>query len=533
MFRQQYRLPTLAVLPIRSTVYDASMVVVESNRFSHWAIERCVKPFAIAVFFVYVAYLWTLLLQHEIAYPFVFLFFGAIMGSAWFGGITAGLVAVVLSSILIDFFFIPPLYSTAVAPESQSFLVAFILCSIAITIVSSVRKRSETAVRNARDQLETKVQERTAELQRSNLEIKESERQLRLLTEAIPQQIWRADAAGHIEYCNHHLCDYVGESVEAIRGEAYFSFLNPEDELLFRQGWQVALASGSRFEMEARVRGVGGVYRWFLVRSIPHHSADGQIACWYGIHIDIEERYRAQQGLVLAQSDLSRLSRISSMAEMAASIAHELNQPLTAAVTHAYACREWLRADPPNFAKASATAEKIVRESTRASAVVGRVRALFRNEAQIRQESNLNLLIQELARLLRDEAIRRDVSIRLVLADDLPRMAIDQVQIQQVLLNLATNGMDAMMHVPPPRELVIRSKKHGEDGILVEVEDHGAGVAPEIVGRIFEPFFSTKPQGTGIGLAICRSIVEAHNGRLGVVNSASGGAIFQFTLRAE
>jgi PAS domain S-box-containing protein len=509
------------------------MTVKESKRPSDWMMEFCVKPCAIAAFFVYVAFLWTLPLQHAIAYPFVFLFFGAIMGSSWFGGITAGVIAIALSSIFLDFFFIVPLYSISVATKSQSFFVAFILCSIAITIISSVRKRSETAVRNARDQLETKVQERTAELQRSNLEIKESERQLRLLTEAIPQQIWRADGSGRIEYCNHHLCDYVGESTEAIQGEAYFNLLNPEDEPLFRQGWQAALAAGSRFEMEARVRGADNVYRWFLVRSIPQRSANGQIACWYGIHIDVEEQHRAQQGLVLAQGDLSRLSRISSMAEMAASIAHELNQPLTAAVTHAYACREWLSAEPPNFAKASAAAEKIVRESTRASAVVGRVRALFRNEAQLRETTDLNLLIQELARLLRAEAIRRDVSIKLVLANDLPHLAIDQVQIQQVLLNLATNGMDAMMQISPPRELIFRSEKHGEDGILVAVEDHGTGVAPEIAARIFEPFFSTKPQGTGIGLAICRSIVEAHNGRLEVVNSPGGGAIFQFTIRNE
>ena len=174
------------------------MTVKESKRPSDWMMEFCVKPCAIAAFFVYVAFLWTLPLQHAIAYPFVFLFFGAIMGSAWFGGITAGVIAIVLSSIFLDFFFIVPLYSISVATKSQSFFVAFILCSIAITIISSVRKRSETAVRNARDQLETKVQERTAELQRSNLEIKESERQLRLLTEAIPQQIWRADDAGHI-----------------------------------------------------------------------------------------------------------------------------------------------------------------------------------------------------------------------------------------------------------------------------------------------------------------------------------------------
>ena len=166
--------------------------------------------------FVLVAFLWTMPLQHVIAYPFVFLFFGAIMGSAWFGGMIAGFVAVALSSLIVTYFFIPPLFSMKVATDSQSFLAAFIVCAIAITVVSSARKRAENAIRFARDQLEAKVHERTAELQQSNQEIKESERQLRLLTEAIPQQLWRTDAAGHIEYCNHHLCDYLGQRNEML-----------------------------------------------------------------------------------------------------------------------------------------------------------------------------------------------------------------------------------------------------------------------------------------------------------------------------
>ncbi len=509
------------------------MMVAEVNRLSRWTMEHCAKPCAIAGCFVLVALLWTFPLQHVIAYPFVFLFFGAVMGSAWFGGIIAGFVAVVLSSLLITYFFIPPLFSISVAKESQSFLAAFILCAIAITVVSSARKRSETAVRNARDQLEAKVQERTAELQRSNVEIQESERQLRLLTEAIPQQIWRADNAGRIEYCNHHLRDYVGRKIEGLRGGAFFSILHPEDEPVFRQVWNEALASGGRFEVEARVRGADGAYRWFLVRSIPQHSEDGQIARWYGIHIDIQEQRRAQLGLVQAQDDLAHLSRTLSMAEMAASIAHELNQPLTAVVTHAYACREWLHSKPANLEKASATAEKIVQESTRASAVVSRVRALFRKEAQVRELTDVNRIIQDLTRLLRDEAIRRDVSIRLVLSSDIPQLEIDPVQIQQVLLNLAMNGMDAMTQVAGPRELSIRTEKHGDGEVLVAVEDRGPGTVPEIAARMFEPFFSTKPQGTGMGLAICRSIVEAHDGRLWAVNSAQGGAIFQFTIRAQ
>jgi PAS domain S-box-containing protein len=503
------------------------------TRLSSWPMEYAIRPCSIATIFVLVAFLWTLLLQHVIAYPFVFLFFGAIMGSAWFGGAIAGIFAVVLSTLVVSYFFIPPLYSMSVARDSQSFLAAFVVCAIAITIVSSARKRAESAIRSARDQLEEKIQERTAELQRSNLAIRERERQLRLLTEAIPQQIWRADATGRIEYCNQHLCEYTGKSMDELLGETFFGVLHPEDRSLFLHDWHAALESGGRFDAETRVRSFDGKYRWFLVRSIPQRSTAGEIARWYGIHIDIEEQRRIQQNLLLAQDDLSRLSRTLSMAELAASIAHELNQPLTALVTHAYACREWLRSEPANLEKASATAEKIVQESTRAGVVVSRVRALFRKDALVRETTDVNHLIQELTRLLRDEAIRRDVSIRLILAGNLHRIRIDPVQIQQVLLNLALNGMDAMKQVARPRELIIRSSSGSEGEILVAVEDHGSGIAPEVAERMFEPFFTTKPEGTGMGLAICRSIIEAHDGRLWAENSPRGGAIIQFTVRAQ
>jgi PAS domain S-box-containing protein len=515
------------------SVYDAIMKTTNGIRLSDWSMEYAVRPCAIALFFVFVALLWTMLIQHVISYPFVFLFFGAIMGSAWFGGVIAGFVAVALSSVTVTYFFVPPLFSMSVAKDSQGFLAAFIVCAIAITVVSSARKRAENAILVSRDQLETKVQERTAALQRSNLEIQESERQLRLLTEAIPQQLWRADAAGRIVYCNHHLRDYIGKAIETQRSEAFSDVIHPEDAPLFLQGWQATLASGERFEVEVRVRGANGIFRWFLVRSIAQRSEEGEIARWYGIHIDIEEQHRAQQNLMQAQDDLARLLRSLSMAEMAASIAHELNQPMTAVVTHANACREWLRGKPANIEKASVTAEKIIQESTRASVVVSRVRALFRKESEVREWTSMNLLIQELARLMRDEAIRRDVSIRLELANDLPQLEVDPVQIQQVILNLTTNGMDAMMQVARPRELIIRTEKYGDGGVLVAVKDYGSGIGSEIAARMFEPFFSTKPHGTGMGLAICRSIIEAHDGKIWGGNSARGGTIFQFALRAQ
>ncbi|MGH9564106.1 MAG: PAS domain-containing protein, partial [Terracidiphilus sp.] len=427
--------------------YEASITASAANRISHGMYEYALKPCAIAVCFVLVALLWTFLLQHAIAYPFVFLFFGAIMGSAWFGGAIAGFIAVALSSFLITYFFIPPLFSISVAKQSQSFLAAFILCSIAISIVSSTRKRAENAVRSARDQLEVQVQMRTAELEQSNLEIRESERQLRTLTEAIPQQIWRADPIGRVEYCNQHLRDYIDGHFEAFTGEFFCGILHPEDEPIFRHHWKAALASGERFEVQARVRSADGSFRWFLVRGIPQLTEDGRVSRWYGIHIDIEEQRRAQQSLLRAQEDLSRSGRTMSLAEMAASIAHELNQPLTALLTHASACRRWLQAEPANAERATAAAEKVVQETTRAAEVVRRVRSLFSKTDYVRQSTNINALIEEFAQLLRDDTIRRGVSLKLNLAKGLPDLEVDPVQIQQVLLNLAINGMDAMAEI--------------------------------------------------------------------------------------
>jgi PAS domain S-box-containing protein len=511
------------------------MAGVELELISQWIYEYVMKPIAIASCFVIVALLWTFPLQHVIAYPFVFLFFGAIMGSAWFGGFIAGIVAVAMSGLLVTYFFIPPLFSMSVASDSESFLTAFLVCAIAITIVSSSRRRSERATRQARDQLEEKVRERTAELEHTNREIRESERQLQMLTEAIPQQIWSADSSGRVEYCNQHLLTYTGKIAEEALGDSFFTILHPEDEPLYRQGLENAFATGGGFEVEARVCGADGKYRWFLARAIPQRTEDGKIARWYGIHIDIEEQRRAQQHLMDAQDNLSRLSRILSMAEMAASIAHELNQPLTAVVTHAYACREWLNSVPPNVEKASLTAEKIVQESTRASAVVKRVRALFRKdkEAPVRESGDINQLIRDLARLLREDAIRRGVSIRLDLGSELARPAVDSVQIQQVLLNLSINGMDAMADNQGPRELTIRSRNHNGGAVLISVADSGCGVPADMMDKVFDPFFSTKSHGTGMGLALCRTIIEEHDGHLWVVNAPEGGAIFQFTLRVQ
>jgi len=495
------------------------------------AFEYGLKPTGIAVVFVLVALLWTFPLQHLIDYPFVFLFFGAIMGSAWFGGSVAGLIAVVLSSLLVTYFFIPPLYSISVAAESQSFLAAFIVFAIAMSFVSSARKRAETQVKEARDLLETRVQQRTAELERSTREIERSERELRLLTEAIPQQIWRAEPGGKIEYVNQNLREYLGCSEEILLGDGLFRTIDTRDAFVVRDTWQQTLETGSPLEVQARVLNAAKESRWFLIRAFPQRAEDGRIVRWYGIHIDIEEHEREQQSLTARQERLSRLSRNLSMSEVAVSIAHELNQPMTALVTHAYACREWANSTPPNLEKVSATAEKIVQESTRASAVVKRVRSLFSQDEPERIATDLNRLIQDSARLLRDDAMRHGVRVDLDLENGLYEIEMDPVQIQQVILNLAQNAIEAMVGSTRERVLLISTRKTDENQVVVTVKDTGPGIAAENRASIFEPFFSTKKNGTGIGLAICRSIVEAHSGRITAHDNAPTGTRVQFTIR--
>ena len=245
----------------------------------------------------------------------------------------------------------------------------------------------------------------------------------------------------------------------------------------------------------------------------------------------IQEHDKAQQALRETQSELAHLSRVFSMGELTSSIAHEISQPLTAVVTNGHACLEWLSAAPPNIEKARRTTENIIQDGTRAGAVLERIRSLFKKESFAQEWLDMNDVIGELTVFLRDEAIRRGISMRTELARDLPRVKGDRVQLQQVVLNLLMNGMDAMSGLAGgAKELVIVSRPHDSRAIVISVEDSGIGLRPEIENRIFEPFFTTKPQGIGMGLSISRSIVESHRGRLWAESGRPSGALFQFTI---
>jgi PAS domain S-box-containing protein len=242
------------------------------------------------------------------------------------------------------------------------------------------------------------------------------------------------------------------------------------------------------------------------------------------------EREQGEAVLRQAQADLAHVSRVTTMGELTASLAHEVNQPIAAAVTNANTCLRWLIRDQPDVAEACAAVSRVVKDGTRAAEIVSRVRLLFKKGTPQRELVDVNDIIREMLVLLRGETTRYSVSVRLELAYDLPQVMGDRVQLQQVLMNLMINGMDAMKDVDGTRELAIKSHRAGNQEIVVSVTDTGVGLPPQQAAHIFNAFFTTKPHGTGMGLRISRSIVESHGGRLWFGGNSERGATFQFSL---
>jgi C4-dicarboxylate-specific signal transduction histidine kinase len=242
------------------------------------------------------------------------------------------------------------------------------------------------------------------------------------------------------------------------------------------------------------------------------------------------ERKHAEEALREAQSDLARVSRVTTMGELTASLAHEVNQPIAAAVTSANSCIRWLASDVPNLDKARAAAMRIVKDGTRASEIISRIRLLFQKGAPQQELVNVSEILREMIVLLRGEATRYSVSVRTELAADLPPVMGDRVQLQQVMMNLMINGIDAMKAEDGTRELAIKLQREENGHLLMSVSDTGVGLPPGQADQIFNAFFTTKPHGTGMGLRICRSIVESHGGRLWAADNSPRGASFYFTL---
>jgi signal transduction histidine kinase len=240
------------------------------------------------------------------------------------------------------------------------------------------------------------------------------------------------------------------------------------------------------------------------------------------------ERERLRQ----AQADLAHINRVTTMGELTASLAHEVNQPIAAAVTSANSCIHWLADDIPNVDKARAAAMRIAKDGTRAAEIISRIRLLFQKGTPQWQLVDVNEIIGEMIVLLRGEATRYSISVRTELAAELPAVMGDRVQLQQVMMNLMTNSIDAMKAADGTRELAIKSQRANNEQLLVSISDTGVGLPPQQGDQIFDAFFTTKPNGTGMGLRICRSIVESHGGRLWFIGNSGRGSTFQFTVPA-
>ncbi len=283
--------------------------------------------------------------------------------------------------------------------------------------------------------------------------------------------------------------------------------------------------------METRYRRADGTYRWFLVRAAPLRDDKGNIVKWYATVFDIEDRKRAEEKLREAQADLAHVSRVTTLGEMAASIAHEVDQPLSGVVINAKACLRFLTGAAPNLDEVRDGLQAIARDGRRASDVIARIRALARRTVTEKGPLDINEVIREVVALAEGAVRRMGARLRTELAGDLPRVLGDRVELQQVVLNLLLNGLDAMHAVAGrPRELVVSTQREARNRVRVAVQDTGSGIDPQLAERIFEAFYTTKRDGLGMGLSISRSIVEQHGGRLWAAPNDGPGTTFYFTV---
>jgi len=321
---------------------------------------------------------------------------------------------------------------------------------------------------------------------------------------------------------------------EQPRFEAFFQRIHPDDQPRTLEQLESARREKREFEFDYRIVHPGGGIRDIHTVGHPVFSPSGDLVEFVGTVMDITERKQAdeeRERLRQVQADLAHLSRVTTMGELTASLAHEIRQPISAAMTNAKTCLRWLGRDEPNLLEGRDAAARIVKDVTRAADIMGRISSLFKKEALQRELVDVNELIREMIVLLRSEANRYSISIRTELAEDLPMVMADRVQLQQVFMNLMLNGIDAMKETPREGELTITSEvEHGQ--VQVSVSDTGAGLRPEQVEKIFKAFFTTKDNGTGMGLPISRSIIESHGGHLWATGVPGSGATFQFTLPA-
>jgi PAS domain S-box-containing protein len=395
-------------------------------------------------------------------------------------------------------------------------------------------------------ELDQRVAERTSELAAANEELireiadrkraeealLERELNLRQITETIPEMLWSATPEGAIDYCNGRLLAYTGFSAEEIKADGWRKLLHPDDADQAGQVWMRCFRTGAPYRIEVRTIHAGdGSYRWCITNALPLVDAEGRIVKWHGTVVDIHDWKKAQEELRNTQEELARVLRVMTMGQLTASIAHEVNQPLSGIVTNASTCLRMLDANPPNLEGARETARRTIRDGNRASGVITRLRTLYSKKDLVPEPMDLNEATREVISLSLSELQRNRVVLRQELAEDLPLVMGDRIQIQQVILNFIRNGSDAMSTVDDrPRELLIKTETDEGVGVRLSVKDAGVGFDPQTEEKLFEAFYTTKSDGMGIGLSVSHSIIESHQGRLWAARNEGPGATFSFAI---
>ena len=507
---------------------------------------HAIWSFAIAVLSVAAALIVSRAPSFHLQSAPVSLFLCAVMVSAWVGGLLPGLVATLLSCLLFSYYFLAPTSSFSVNADEIPRGVLFLLSALFVALLTAAQRRATESLVHARDDLKRTVQElqkANDALQAESDERKDAEKKLReseaYLAEA--QRIshtgtWaRIASTGQVRYWSEECYRVMGFEPHdgPTQLETFLERVHPDDRARVRDIADRALREKIHYEHDYRIVHPDGSIRNIHTIGHPVLSPSGDIVEFVGTVMDVTERRQAEQErerLRRALENLAHVNRVTMMGELTASLAHEVNQPIAAAMTDAKTCIRWLMRDHPDLEEAREAASRTVKDVTRAGEIINRVRLIFKKGTSQWEPVDVNETILEMVTLLSNEAARYSVSIRTELAEELPQVVGDRVQLQQVMMNLMINGIDAMNEVGVARILTIKSRRAKDGQLVVSVSDTGVGLPAEEAGKIFDPFFTTKVDGTGMGLRISRSIIESHGGRLWADQPSSHGASFYFTL---
>jgi PAS domain S-box-containing protein len=368
------------------------------------------------------------------------------------------------------------------------------------------------------------------EIIRAQEALRESELRLRSAIDGIPGFVGVLAANGEVESVNRQILEYSGQSLEELKNWSTNGTIHPEDLPRVVQVMTRSIASGDAYQYEARLRRHDGEYRWFDVRGIPVRDTSDRIARWYALLTDVEERTRALAQLQQMQADFARMNRVSVMGELTASLSHEITQPIASARNNARAAQNFMKMQPPDLDEVREALACVVGDTDRVRDIIDRIRDHIKKAPPRKERFDLNAAINEVIALARSLTSRNGVTVQTRLSRGLDPVLGDRVQLQQVVLNLILNAAEAMSSVEEGARDLLISTEQDQAGVRVTVSDTGPGINPAHLDRVFDAFYTTKSSGTGMGLSICRSIIDAHGGKLWAEVNEPRGAAFQFTL---